>query len=84
MRRKAALVGCPRGQWVRTQEMRKLQLNARVRPDTLIRVVQRTLQEESERMIVGPGVHALAEAHWTKLEIAEGSHLDALCLLESA
>jgi len=84
MVRKAALVGCPKGSWIRTAGIRRLVLNANVRQDTMLKVSQSRDNSLSEKVFVGPGKHALDDADWTMVSIAEGHHIDALCVLEGA
>lgn len=84
--RKAALIGCRQGQWIRTAGMRRLKLSARVQRDVMIQVYQR--RGDADIMwgmtFVGPGEHQLEDASWTRVDIANGPHVDALCLLVSA
>ena len=85
MDRKTALVGCKNGHWIRTSGMQKLRLNARVQGDVMIQVAQRhgDSMEVKSLIFVGSGRHQLEEATWTAVNLADGPHIDALCLLES-
>jgi hypothetical protein len=85
MERKAALVGCKQGHWVRTSGMRRLHLNARVQRDAMICVSQRLGDDPAVKDLtfVGPGIHPLEDATWTLVRIADGSFIDALCILQT-
>lgn len=81
--RKAALVGCRVGQWVRTNGMRGLKLNAKVHESVVLRVHQFSDSAVDIREL-GAGIHQLDQAAWTRVEIIDGPHADALCLLETS
>ncbi len=86
MTRKAALIGCRQGRWIRTSGMKGLTLNARVGADTMLRVEFKDHldQPAGHQIAVGPGKHSLMDSVWTRVEIVDGPHFDALCLLEAA
>lgn len=81
--RKAALVGCRHGQWVRTKGMRGLKLNAKARPEVKLRVAQLSGDSIVE-LFFGAGLHELPPSRWTRVEVIEGPHADVLCLLETS
>lgn len=81
MIRKTALIGCPSGAWIRTHGMRELTLDAGVRPETMLKVTQRVNGDNREAVFIGPGKHALPDAEYTKVSVADGYHMDALCIL---
>jgi hypothetical protein len=81
--RKAALLACREGQWIRTAGMRGLRLNARVAPDTQLQVHQRIAERECWMQFDGPGMHIVEEADWSRVVVVSGPFADALCTLES-
>lgn len=83
MNRKAALVGCREGQWVRTAGMQRVQLRAQVHETTMIVAEQMDGSGVIAKIVrVGPGVRELQCADWTRVSIVDGPHHDALCFVE--
>jgi hypothetical protein len=84
MERKTALIGCREGSWIRTSGMNPLRLNARVQSDTMLQVEQQNHRNEDldRKQFVGPGKHVIPNACWTRVRVADGAHIDALCMLE--
>lgn len=81
--RKAALVGCRSGQWVRTHGMKGLRLNAKASGPVMLRIHQLRGDVVGVREVPA-GVHQLDQAPWTKVEVIEGAHAGVLCLLETS
>lgn len=84
MVRKTALIGCKSSPMIRTFGMRRLQLRANVRSDTMLQVHLHRDGAVTTKVFVGPGVHLLDDAEWAQVVVADGYHQDALCLLEGA
>lgn len=81
--RKAALLSCREGQWIRTAGMKRLMLNAKLSPETTL-VVYQLIDERIEPTWVNEsGRHQLHDAEWTRVVVEEGPHLGVLCVLES-
>lgn len=82
--RKAALIACADGQWIRTRGMRRLILEALVQPDTLLELVQILDTElgpaEARMRFSGPGTYLVEEADWSRLMVVSGPSSDALCV----
>ena len=86
MERRAALIGCRSGQWIRTSGS-KLRLNARISVDTMLKIEQvdgDSIDVVRSHVLVGPGHHELQPASWTRVSVVDGSYIDALCLLEAS
>lgn len=82
MLRKVALVGCKRGHWIRTAEMGKLQLNARIHQDTTLLVTRKLGDEETPVYFTGPGFFELENSSWVKVDVLDGPHMDVIVVLE--
>jgi hypothetical protein len=82
--RKAALLACREGQWIRTAGMQGLRLNARIAPDVELHLCQ-IMPDGAECWMKfgGPGVYSVEEADWSRVIVVSGPHSDALCFLES-
>lgn len=81
MRAKTALIGTATGTWIRTLGMRNLTLDAKVRPDTMLKVLRRSGTDIDQSIFVGPGKHSIPESEWVSVHIADGYHHDAICTL---
>jgi len=85
MNRKAALIGCRKGEWVRTAGLRALHLEAKVSETTMLVISHRVSDDEVvDAVFVGPGRHPLKAADWIMVSIIDGPHEGALCILEGA
>lgn len=84
--RKAALLGCADGQWVRTHGMQGLRLNAKIPAGVRLRVEQCNKSNHSTyfREVDHPGIVPLPNASWTRVRVIEGSPSGVLCLLETS
>lgn len=82
--RKAALIACADGQWIRTRGMRGLRLEALVQPDTLLELIQILDTEwgpaEARMRFSGPGTYPVEDADWSRLIVIGGPSGDALCV----
>lgn len=86
MQRKAALIGCREGQWIRTSGMRGLHVNIRVHRDSIVKVEQafdESGEETHVSIFTGAGVRPVRDALWTRVCVVDGQYQDALCLLEA-
>lgn len=85
MIRRVALVGCKRGQWIRTADMHSLRVNARMDLNTIL-MVSRKRSDTDEGVldyVTGPGLKDLEGwAQWTKVDVIDGPHYDVIVVLE--
>lgn len=85
MIRKTALLGSITGHWVRTSGMDGLRLSARVREGTHLKV--ESYNEDGNppvaRAFVGPGIHEIGNAVWSRVSIIDGVAEGAICLFEA-
>lgn len=86
MQRKAALIGCREGQWIRTYGMRRPRVNARVHRDALVQVEQGSDRGSTinKFTFVGARIELLEESSWTRVSILDGPHEESIVLIESA
>lgn len=85
MQRKAALIGCREGQWIRTHGMRRPRVNAKVHRDALVRVEQGSDRSVmSETTFVGTRIELIPESSWVRVSIIDGPHEESIVLIESA
>lgn len=83
--RKAALLACREGQWIRTAGMKNLIIDANIPPETELIVYQLMESGEAEPVwILTAGKVKLPDAEWTRVVVAHGPHMNVLCVLESS
>lgn len=85
MIRRVALVGCRRGQWVRTADMPALRVRAQIHEHTILCVSRKRGDDDEGQLdyITGPkSVDLEGHAVWTKVDVIDGPFNDAIVVFE--